>query len=707
MRVIRVILIGILFIFLPIVANTTIINIPDEQPTIQSGINASVNGDTVLVQPGTYVENINYNGKNIVVGSLFLTTQDTSYISQTIIDGNHNGTVVTFDSGEDTTAVLAGFTITNGYTNGIWPNSGGGICCSHSSPNLENVTIIGNSATGEYSKGGGIYCWDSSSNLENVTITGNSASDGGGGICCVYSSLIFSTTNRCNIYSNTIENMRGCGADIFTLYCNPIDVIVDTFTVLTPTDYYASPIDNFTFDILHSVQGNLLNSDVYVSVDGDDSNTGTSADDPFRTIKHALSVIYSDSLNINTIHLTLGVYSDSTNGETFPIIWSNYVNLHGSGEYETILDAHHTSGVLEFYNVSVSLIEEITIRNGNSYYGGGIYCCDNSFPSFENVTITGNSAGSEGGGIFCWYNSSPSFEDVTITDNSANLGGGIFCWHNSFPSFENVTINNNSADYYGGGIYCCDNSSPSLDNVTITGNIAVYEGGGIYCSSSSPSLVNSILWNDSPQEVYFDQYGEPNTITISYSDIEGGETGIVTNNNGTVNWLDGNIDADPLFVDPVNGDYHLSWTNFPIPDSTMSPCIDAGDPNSPPDPDGTIADMGAYYFDQTIVAIDNNPDNVVSSGLFQNYPNPFSTSTIISFNLATSLRQGYAGQAENTENTEISIYNLKGQLVKQFSIVNSKSSIEWDGKDEKGNIVNSGIYFYQLEIGNKIIATKK
>jgi hypothetical protein len=93
---------------------STIINVPADQPTIQTGINVAVDTDTVLVQPGTYIENINYNGKLITVASLFLTTQDTTYISQTIIDGNQNGSVVTFINDEDSTAVLCGFTITNG-----------------------------------------------------------------------------------------------------------------------------------------------------------------------------------------------------------------------------------------------------------------------------------------------------------------------------------------------------------------------------------------------------------------------------------------------------------------------------------------------------------------------------------------------------------------------------------------------------------------
>jgi len=75
-------------------------------------------GDTILVAVGTYAENINFKGKDIIIGSLTLTTGDKSYVSQTIIDGgssdSDNASVVTFSSGETSAAKLVGFTLQNG-----------------------------------------------------------------------------------------------------------------------------------------------------------------------------------------------------------------------------------------------------------------------------------------------------------------------------------------------------------------------------------------------------------------------------------------------------------------------------------------------------------------------------------------------------------------------------------------------------------------
>jgi nitrous oxidase accessory protein NosD len=193
-------------------AFSTIINIPADYPTIQTGINASSYGDTVLVQPGTYVENINFNGHNIVLGSLFLTTGDTTYISETVIDGDSIGRVITFESGETGEAIVCGFTLQNGLGLG-----GGGIYCEYASPTIANNIICGNRAY-ELAEGygGGIDCYQSSAVIIDNIILGNSAYHTGGGIHCNLSNTLISN----NIISENYANDGGAG--IVIMYSSDI-----------------------------------------------------------------------------------------------------------------------------------------------------------------------------------------------------------------------------------------------------------------------------------------------------------------------------------------------------------------------------------------------------------------------------------------------------------------------------------------------------
>ncbi len=214
----------------------------EESPyaTIQHGIDRSTNGDTVLVHPGIFIENINFIGKSILLSSLFLLAEDTTFIELTTIDGDESGSVVTFNSGEDTTAIISGFTLTNGinlYGGGIscvnsnpqiinnlirnnnfgssFIGLGGGIYCDNSSPLINNNCIDSNRCMWN---GGGIYCANNSNPIisENIISYNSATEGGGGGIACHSSTPMING----NIISNNLANEGGGG--IYCYQCNPI-----------------------------------------------------------------------------------------------------------------------------------------------------------------------------------------------------------------------------------------------------------------------------------------------------------------------------------------------------------------------------------------------------------------------------------------------------------------------------------------------------
>ena len=186
--------------------SATIIHIPADYPTIQQGIDVSYDGDTVLVSPGEYYENVNITYKNIVLASHFLTTQDTSYIPLTIIDANFSGIVLRLNNVNENTAVI-GFTIRNGHNE--TPQNGAGISCGYSAnPLISHNIIEGNYFYNDYAimGGAGIACEYSDPVIEYNKIIDNTALNcWGGGIFCYYSTA----TIKNNIISNNSANFGG------------------------------------------------------------------------------------------------------------------------------------------------------------------------------------------------------------------------------------------------------------------------------------------------------------------------------------------------------------------------------------------------------------------------------------------------------------------------------------------------------------------
>lgn len=187
----------------------------------------------------------------------------------------------------------------------------------------------------------------------------------------------------------------------------------------------------------------------------------------------------------------------------------------------------------------------------------GIYCYGAS-PTINSCRIAGNG----GVGIELHNGSNPTIINCLVT---ANAGAGVQMW--ALTGGRTVIYN-----------------YPTITNCTVAGNLQGGVLGGI------PTITNSIIWANLPQQIADTQ----GTISVTYSDVQGGFVG------------EGNIDADPLFADPGNGDYHLKsqagrWdpgSQTWVLDNVTSPCIDAGDASTPigfePSPNGGVVNMGVY-----------------------------------------------------------------------------------------------------------------
>ena len=586
---------------------STIINIPGDYPTIQEGIDVAEPYDTVLVAPGLYQENLIID-ETVTLASYALFDDLTEWyewdatsnqyeltnynIANTIIDGSQATQGEVFQStilidGIDALfldciePVIFGLTITGGKGTQIIDNDdvvrliGGGILSNNAIPSIHYNYIKENHVQSLYSGGGvnlgsgidfnerdgerDLLRCEGEVNLSDNFYRGNESLFG----------QTLSTTD--------FEGSLDMSNSVFDVYAFEQEDVSEYWIKLEEDVEYTVYNGDGDLDVItHDV---WVNSEIGVD---SPSYSGT-ASDPFLTINYALSRIYPSYDTPVTINVAGGTYSPSTTGEFFPIVMFSNVSLIGQGEDLTILDAEGSSTVIVVTQCANLSIKHLAITGGNALdgKGGGLYIYSSN-PNIHNITISQNQA-ILGGGIYSQI-SGPLLSNLKIESNVSSNGGGLY-FDNSIPRLiSNSIIRQN----VGGAVYIKNSYDVKFKNLSITDN---YEGNGIYLYNSFVSIdhttisrndlvllenlsnvkiKNSIIWDNISNEI---EVSDNSELLITYSNIDGGFEG------------EGNINSDPLFNDPSNGDFSLQ---------NGSPCIDMGDPNIwYDDLDGSNSDMGA------------------------------------------------------------------------------------------------------------------
>ncbi|MCP4583699.1 MAG: T9SS type A sorting domain-containing protein [candidate division Zixibacteria bacterium] len=611
----------LIIILLAVTASATIINIPDDYATIQAGIDSSTDGDTVLVQPGMYVENINFGGRNITVGSMYLSTEDTSHIESTIINCDSNYAAVFFENGEDSTAIITGFTIRS--TESIWA---AGIRCEGAGPTIRNNYIRDNLS--RY-PGAGIYCIDSHPRIIDNMIMDNTSFGNGGAIACRNSDVVVAG----NLISSNLAgtNFSGSGGGIHMHQSNANinhNIIVDNRAHGNGGGIYFSESNGLiSYNEIYQDSG-YLGGGIHLE---DYSN-------PTVTENNIYSNIATEG---GAIHLYY---------ECDPIISDNYI-------HDNIVRLH-AAGISCWWYCNPEIASNMISANR---------CLSLNYPG-------------RGGAIhlFCC---NPVIESNVIIHNEAAYGGGIVCDNNSNPTICGNVLAYNSATDMGGCYHVDLASHPYSVNNIIHGNSAGLSGGGAYCYYYSGLIArNDIFWDNSAPSAPELGYSYSSEIIVTFSDINGGWPG------------EGNIDIDPLFRDPDNGDFRLMAIE--CGDPYDSPCIDMGYPgildtilNCDWGLGSERSDMGAYSGGELAVDINESIVAVPKTTLLaKNYPNPF--------NAATSIKYELPRQAHVT----IEIYDILGRKV--ASLVDRQQLAGYHQAVWQADGFSSGMYFYKLQAGD-------
>jgi predicted outer membrane repeat protein len=320
--------------------------------------------------------------------------------------------------------------------------------------------------------------------------------------------------------------------------------------------------------------------------------------------------------------------------------------LAEGGRSETVIDCGGEDRGFDFDGGegASAIVDGFTVVNGApDGFGGGIRFTNGSSPTVRNSAFIGNTCGFLGGGIYCDGGSSPTLEYLLVSDNSSLLGSGLYCKEGAAPTVSHCTFVGNS----GHQVTSVD-ASPMITNSIIAFSPA---GSAMTCGGTAdPTVTLSCVYgNDGGDELCGGHYD--------------------------------NISADPLFCDLAGGVFTLH---------DDSPCL--------PENNVWFESIGVFGAGGCGTSTGVHGDETGSVASLRASPNPFRRRTDFEFAAPSA-----------TGSALVAVYNLKGQRVRTLlrgAVPEGRQTLSWDGTDDAGRRVASGVYFCTAAFGNEEVSHK-